>query len=45
MAATLAAPDAARAAAERLRRQIRTTFTVAAMASSIEAAYAAARAR
>ena len=45
MAATLAAPDAARTAAERLKRQIRTTFTVAAMASAIEATYAAARAR
>ena len=45
MAATLAAPDDARAAADRLKRQIRTTFTVAAMASAIEAAYAAARAR
>ncbi len=45
MAAMLAAPEAARAAAERLKAQIRATFTVAAMASAIEAAYVAARTR
>jgi len=45
MAAMLAGPDIARAAADRLKAQIRSTFTVAAMASAIEAAYAAARAR
>ena len=45
MAAMLAAPEAAQAAAERLKAQIRTTFTVAQMAAAIEAAYAAARTR
>ena len=45
MAAMLAGPDIARAAADRLKAQIRSTFTVAAMASAIEAVYAAARAR
>ncbi len=45
MAAVLAAPATAHAAAERLKRQIRATFTVAAMAATIEAAYAAARTR
>ncbi len=43
MAAMRDAPDAAQAAAARLKGQIRTTFTVAAMATAIEAAYAAAR--
>ena len=45
MAATLAAPDDARVAADRLKRQIRKGFTVAAMATAVEAVYAAARAR
>ena len=45
MAAMLAEPEAARAAADRLKARIRATFTVAAMAAGIEAAYAAARAR
>ena len=45
MAAILAAPEAAQAAADRLKARIRATFTVAAMASAIEAAYVAARAR
>ncbi len=45
MAAVLAEPDAAHAAAERLKRQIRANFTVDAMAAAIEAAYTAARAR
>ena len=45
MSAMLAAPEAALAAAERLRTQIRATFTVEAMAGAIEAAYAAARTR
>ncbi len=45
MAAVLAGPEAAQVAAERLKARIRSTFTVAAMAASIEAAYAAARAR
>jgi glycosyltransferase involved in cell wall biosynthesis len=44
MAALLDAPEAARAAAERLKERIRAGFTVAAMASAIEAAYATARA-
>ncbi len=45
MAALINAPDAAQAAANRLKAHIRTTFTVAAMAQAIEAAYAAARVR
>ncbi len=45
MAAMRKAPEAASAAAERLKAQIQSKFTVAAMAAAIEAAYAAARAR
>jgi glycosyltransferase involved in cell wall biosynthesis len=45
MAAALAAPEAAQAAADRLKAQIRTSFTVASMASAVERAYSAARTR
>jgi glycosyltransferase involved in cell wall biosynthesis len=45
MAALLADPEAAQIAADRLKAQIRKTFTVATMATAIEQAYAAARAR
>ncbi len=45
MAALLAEPEAAQIAAERLKAQVRKTFTVATMATAIERAYAAARAR
>ena len=45
MAATLAAPQAARAAADRLKALVRPRFSVAAMAAAIEGVYRGAIAR